>query len=760
MMKKRTVLIIPAIILCIIISIFFRLFFYHNMVTLGDGYIDSETGLPYLLEMDCYYHLRMTKDIASYGHPGDTLQDGKAWDSISYAPEGRSADLYKPLLAYITIAVKELISVFRPVSLAQTAYWLSAFMSALVVIPVFLLTYEMCGLAGAVTASVLSTLNYGFYSRSLPGFYDTDGVILLFSCFLYYFGIKLIKGWQEKNKRSMILNGAGFVVSLAALYNCWLTYYVFSILFFGALILFILLNRINGSEKKSFFSIPLLLSAFVCIIILILKENLISETLAIFTRIFTKETGVFPNIYSSITELQKLSFFGGQLSDLFEVHVIPDSNINIINSSGGVVLFLFAAVMCVILIVRMVRKDIRPEYILLLFWYALTLWLSLGGFRFILLFSVPAAILAGNLTATIFSVLNKRNILIRYAAKCIIMVSLLLPSFYSAYAYSTEPTFSPYGDIADGLLKIRENTPENTILANWWDLGYFLEEKSGRKTLFDGGSQSDKRAYFVSRALATTDEDLSANIFNMLCGSGDKGIDLCLSTLGETEETVLFTVSLLSGSKAEAGEKLLKKGLSEERVHEITGLLFPENVPPAKFVLTPELPWIYRWFSLIGFGIGEGEDKHKNFKADVILEPLDFSKNSRTAFETEYGYYVIIEKNGDGYYACTSETEEPSGKQPLCIEKLIIVDDNGCEEYVQNNELSAADDPDPEKRAIPWTAVVQYDEQESTLSLISPSLRDSVFGRMLYLNGEGLTRYKAEPEYYNGINGIMVYNIN
>ncbi len=757
MTKKRTALIIPAVILFImIVSIFFRLLLTNSVFSLGDDFIDSGTGLPFLAEIDCYYHLRMTRDIALYGHPGDTLKYGQLWDSFGYAPEGRSAEGYKPFLSYIAIAGKELISVFRPISLEQTAYWLSAFISALVVIPVFLITYEMCGLFGAITASFLSAMNFSYFTRSLPGFYDADGVILWVSGFFFYFGIKLIKGWQEKNKKSMILYGVCFIVSFAALYNSWYTHYLYPGLFAGALILFTLLTFITGTEKKRSLAVPFLFSAFLCIVVLILEKDLISRIISLFTRLFISESDIFPNVFGSIMELQKPPFSIEQPSDLFVAHMTQYPFSNVFSASGGLVPFLFAAVMCVILIVRIVRKDIRPEYTLLLLWYAVTLWLSLNGLRFLLLLSVPLAILAGNLTGIIFSLLEKRNKIIGYVIKCIIVVSLLFPSFYSAYIFTSEPPVNPDGPMSEDLLKISENTPENTILAAWWDFGYFLEEKAGRRALFDGGSQSNERSFFIARAITTADEELSANIFKMLCGSGDSGVDLMLSTFGKSEETVLFTIELLSGSKTEARENLLKKNLSEDSADEITELLFPEDLPPFKFVVTPELPAIYKYLTIIGFGISKEEDKPKDFETDVLMIPVDFSEDQRNTIDTDNGYYVIIEKSDNGYRAFTSDTEEPSDEQPVCIEKLIIIDDNGCEEYIQDNELPTGNDGDSEEAPIPWTAIIQREEEGCALSLVSLSLLDSVYGRMIYLKGAGLTRYKAVPEYSDG---ILLYEI-
>ena len=151
----------PVIILCIIaLSIFSRLLFHGPLMAYGEGFIDSETGLPYLLDMDSYYHVRMTNDIALYGHPGETLKEGEPWDSFSYAPAGRTASDYKPLMASLAIFVNRVVSIIAPQSLEQTVYWVNVFLSALVVIPVFLIAFELCGLTGAVIASVLASLNY------------------------------------------------------------------------------------------------------------------------------------------------------------------------------------------------------------------------------------------------------------------------------------------------------------------------------------------------------------------------------------------------------------------------------------------------------------------------------------------------------------------------------------------------------------------------------------------------------------------------
>ncbi len=767
-MKNRTGTIIPAVILCIIciilLSVFARVLLYHGAQYGGDVFIDSETGLPYLEEIDCYYHLRMTRDIALHGHPGDTMKDGVPWDSLSHAPEGRNCSDYKPLMAYAAIAVNRLISIFAPRSLEQTVYWLNVGLSALAVIPVFLLTFDMCGLTGAIAASVLSVLNLGYLYKSVPGFYDTDGVIIGVSCFFFYFGVMLVKAWQEKNKKSLILNGIGFIVSFTALYHSWYIYYIFPGLFVGALILFALFTWKKGNEKSLFSNVPLLLAAGVSAVILILEKDIFSRVKYLFVRIFTgAESSIFPNVFSSINELQSTPLWDGQLSDLFRLRVFTETNTSIINFAGGIIPFLSAFAMWVILIRRIIRKDVRIEYFLLLIWYAVTLTLSFRGWRFIMLFAVPAAILAGNLAGSVCGLMDQRKLRFRNAYRCMILVLLLCPALCGVYdLYRYVCTAYAEADMSDRpveecLLKIRENTPEDTMLVSWWDYGYFLEEKGRRRTLFDGGTQGRKRTYFISRAFATEDEELSANIFRMLSGSGDQGFDLVFSAFGETEETLFFLDELLSGSKAEAREKLLNKGISEDQTKEITELLFPENLPLTECVITPDMPWFCRWFSVFGRSMKEKSEKPVDFHIKLHQIPISLSESGRTVMDSENGYYVILEKGDSGWYACTSTTEESSDEQPLCVERMILTDRDGYREYVQDHDLPEENpDPDAEEAAQSWTVIVSDNGRESTLSLISSDLADSVFGRLVYLGGAGLRRYQAEPELSNE---VLVYRI-
>ena len=68
---------------------------------------------------------------------------------------------------------------------------------------------------------------------------------------------------------------------------------------------------------------------------------------------------------------------------------------------------------------------------------------------------------------------------------------------------------------------IKNNTSNNTVITSWWDYGHLFTAVADRPVTFDGSSQNSPRAYWVGKALLTSNETLSAGILRMLASSGD-----------------------------------------------------------------------------------------------------------------------------------------------------------------------------------------------------------------------------------------------
>lgn len=779
MINKRRMIITALLILIAFISIFFRLRLHNTAKNLANGYyMDAETGTPYLTEMDSYYHLRMTRDISENGHPGNTEKDGEHWDSMSYAPDGRDVATYRPLLAYIAIGTHRIASLFGDVTLEQVAYWLNMFLSALVIIPIFLLTSKMCGTLGGIVAAVLSTLNYGYFIHTIPGFYDTDGVISWVSCLFFYFAINFVNSLEEKKRNRIILNGVGLAASFWMLYSSWYVYYMFAAILAAALIVFTLLRRTNSSavsvtqpnktDRSRRPLYPLYMAGVIILLIFLLEPNLIVRITHLLKSVFVRKGGLFPNVFVSIAEMRTPSLWAGGLSGLFQMKVLTDKNIGIINGVGGIVSFLGALFMCGLFVRKAIKHEAGIQHFLLIIWFAVTFVLAFKGWRFIMLFAFPVAILAGNLTGWVCSLMDKGKMMDRTVYKTMLILLMLFPSLYGVFKSSKDSIPSANSQMGQVMTAIRENTPEDTILISWWDYGYFFEEKAQRRALFDGGTQSDSRSYWVAKALASSDEKLSANIFRMLSGSGDKACERMLEVFGENENTLIMMENVLSAGKDGAGTILAQAGADEVTRSELLTLIFPKNLPNMECIILPEMSRISRWFAT--FGKQMGSDTFDDTEYSVAMDQLLITSppDGKNVYKTKQGFNLVIDKTGDSYEAYTSQSAD-KGSQPLPITKVIVINSKGYTEYTmddaasdnsdsaagndaaaQNNESASSD------KALGWTVIIEDAGNQAVISLVTNRMADSTFGKMLYCHGNGLSDFTYESELSNS---VQVFNL-
>ena len=727
-------ILIPLLTLVIIaVSVLLRFPVYRYVInTGGERYIDSETGVPYLTEMDSYYHLRMTKDILEYGHPGDSLKDGTAWDSYSYAPEGRRADDYRPLMAGIAICVYRVLSIFTSVSIEQVIYWLNMFLSALIVIPVFLFAYELSNIYGAIAAAVISTLNYGYFIHTVPGFYDTDAVITWVSCFFMFFACMMIKKAAAIDRRALILHSAGFVISAVALYHSWYVYYLFVFITAVALFIYAAVSFKKGEAKSIAF--PAAASIAFILFVFITEPGILGSITGTLKNIYSKGTDLFPNIYSSISEMKKPVLLAGGLTGLFQMKVLSGSEIGVINAAGGIIPCLASLVSLFFILKRIIKREISPEHILMLIWYAITLVLAFRGWRFIMLFAIPNAILAGAFAGRICALMDKGKMMDRRLYQLMLLLLMTFPTLYGSYRSFGDslPTADP--GTGKALAAIRDNTPDDTILISWWDYGYFFEDKAKRKTLFDGGSQSNVRGYLVAKALATKDELLSSNILRMLSASGDKCCTLMLKTFGENADTLILLDELLSADRATAAEILSSKNVDASSVKELLSLLFPADTPDMKFIITPHMSLVSTWFAQFGMQTGKTTLDPALYAAGFSRIKTESLTEGDNICKTDYGFELVINKSSYGYSAKTRRSEMDT-TEPYHVGEVMVLNANSCTEYTPGGSAADSD----------WCAIVEERGDNAYISFVTVPMAESVFGKLYYCYGAGLSNYEYEP---------------
>ncbi|RNJ78071.1 MAG: hypothetical protein EB829_05580 [Nitrosopumilus sp. H8] len=200
-------------------------------------------------------------------------------------------------------------------------------------------------------------------------------------------------------------------------------------------------------------------------------------------------------------------------------------------------------------------------------------------------------------------------------------------------------------DWLDTLDWIKNNTPEDSLIAAWWDYGYWITTMSERATIADNLTSNDAHISYLARILMSPPDTSWAN----LRGFADTGADYVL---------VFVTAQKLSTDPADP-LYLLRGGGDESKK---------------------------QWFMRIGgFELGEylhqdgisGTDKFWNetllgqmipFSLLGYVQPNDFNQQSATYVP---GYLALYEKDvkypadGDGplrlAYASSSYTEEHGG---------------------------------------------------------------------------------------------------
>jgi dolichyl-phosphooligosaccharide-protein glycotransferase len=257
-----------------------------------------------------------------------------------------------------------------------------------------------------------------------------------------------------------------------------------------------------------------------------------------------------------------------------------------------VLLMLPTAIAIVYSIVKKQHIDIRAA-VLLLVWFAGTLYASTKGIRFILLLVPAFAITLG------FSLTIIKDIVAKLVAKIIgyekwlkilftcMVFLLLIPPFMHSLGISKQQAPSMNDAWYATLTKIKEESQEDAIITSWWDFGHWFKAIADRTVTFDGSSQDSPMAHWVGRALQTSNEKEAVGILRMLdCGSimaFDNLYELnnqdFMMTIAQIKEIILL-------DKDEASSYLLEQGIIEENLESV--LQYSHCDPPEGYFITSD----------------------------------------------------------------------------------------------------------------------------------------------------------------------------
>ncbi len=741
-------------------------------------YFQDQNGLPYFSEMDSYYNYRMTQDYINHGYLGDTIQNGTQWDLHSYYPLGRSAE-YPPLIAIITAFVYKLANSFANVPLNAVAIWIAPFIASLAVIPAYLFVRRLTNDYGGITAGLLVGLAPFYFSHTFAGFFDTDQFNMLFPILVIGF---FIVGILAKNIKTRSIYVSLSVISLFIYSMAWEDWWYVFYLLIGTGVLYLLISKYlfkmetikpfkeYPDKTKWLLDQPVLFSLIVFAVASFLLIGIfmgfseftgVISGLSQATQLQSTVQGTsYPNIFITVGEMHAPTWgdlidgVGGYLPLILGILVVPlllwklkpEDNggkkevkapkrkskprrrVKRTKTNGGEVK------------TEKIKTVIDPKLMetkrnYLLYAILFSIWLiGLGylvtkGARFIEQFSAPIALGTGLFIGLIVPYFKKHIKDARYAALVVLVIIAFVAyaPVSNAYAFSSSKVVPGTDDsMYNSMLWIKNNTPQDTVLTSWWDFGHLFTAVADRPVTFDGGSQNTPRAYWVGRALTTSDENLSAGILRMLTSSGDQGISAMENYTHNTDKSAEILNKILPVNKQTAQTILTSQySLTPQQAQNVLQYTHPDKPAPHELILSADMimkAGVWSYFGNWNFQNGTGQG-YLYSAAQGAASQI----NGTTVIQGQNG--IVAQINGTQLTAGFLYNQN-NQTQLIAPHKLIFIQNN----QILMNQLVS------NQSSI--SIIILKDNNSYLMVAMSKEFEDSIFTRLYFMNGAGLSRFK------------------
>ncbi|MCE5214149.1 MAG: dolichyl-diphosphooligosaccharide--protein glycosyltransferase subunit STT3 [Methanobacterium sp.] len=737
-MSKKELLVMIIIIL-IIFSLGFLLRFQSvNLTGIPSddkAYYQDDNGLPYFYELDSYYNYRLTKNLLDHGYIGETLINGKQWDTLSYYPPGVPMD-YPPLLPYLGALFYKIVNIFGSVPLLSTCFWLPALIGPLAGVVAYLFLRRFTNEYGAASAGLLMSLAPYYFIRTVPGWYDTDMFNMIFPLLVVWFFMEAVLSDNFRNRIGFVMLAAVFMVMFSLAWNGWQYYFYLLVIF--SLIYFIWDKFQGKSVKNSFY----ILGIFT--ILTIVFAGILGGYLSLINLIyspfeFLSSPNVwlpFPYMYTMVSELSRpaveqvflgvgISFFGGILGFLCMYRILINEKLK----------------------KQFLNKMNWFFYSFLIIWTIVGIFTILSGGRFIIMLIPPLVISTGFLVGLItdymkFSSkgekLDKLPEIFRKKSlfnllPLLFVVLIISPVIINVYTndYGLIPLVNDDLNAAAEWINNPSNVSNDTVIITAWTWGHFYTAIADRPVVFDGRmgyietlskrnfddayiygklSPSVSREYWIDKAFSTDNESLSVGIFRMLATNGDYGY---LTLDGYTKNTTK-SVDILNnilGVDKQSALSILKNSyeFNDKQAENILNYSHPSN--PRPYILITNNGMVSKGYSIFHFGVGWDFTKQQG--ADITYS---VGHMNRTDNILKSDNNVVLDlKTGEVTF---------NNKTPFCV---MIIDNNSIKKQYPNDNSD-------------FSIILIMDTNQSVV--MDKGFEDSLFTKLVMMKSNS-TYYKS-----------------
>ena len=500
-----------------------------------------------LFEFDPFFNYRATEYILENGTDAYfNWIDEKSWH-----PFGRNVSETSQVTLHLTAASLYTIFNFGS-SLYDFTILFPMVVGSLTAIAVFAFVRVLGGTTAGLFAALIFSISLPIFTRGLIGWFKSEPLGLFFAfiaMYLFVSGLKFNKG-----KISLIkLVTAGFFLSLGL--SAWggILFFVMPIVLFYfslpfiknkdnfiiwaapvfsiSVILFSLLFERTSTFIIGYAGLAILLpTVFIILSVIVMKfsneRTKIRNCIILLISFIASGIGIFNSGIIGLPSFRYLNavnpFLTAQdnLTDSVAEHTTTSLSLSFTFLS---VFLIFAVIGIWFLFSRKtinLKIDMR---IFAIFTSILAIYVS-SAFVRLELFASVGIIILGSIGLAILSQKifeqNKQNLTkIIFPAVIIILfiIPVTMPENNSWLSWADFPpsilnggsSFTQFtsDDWKDAMLWIKENTPEDAIVASWWDYGYWITTLSERTTLADNATLNDWQIKKIAYALITNPEN-------------------------------------------------------------------------------------------------------------------------------------------------------------------------------------------------------------------------------------------------------------
>jgi len=643
-----------------------------------------------ILSFDPTFQYRFTKYVADWGHLPE-------WDELTYYVGRQSGQLeISPFMLYITAFIFFLLNPLG-FSLLTVCSYSAAFYGALIAIPAFLLGRELSNKYGGLLAAALITTAPQILVRTFGSSYDTDQLTVLFIILTLYLGLYALR---KKTVASFCMLALG---SLAFMLAWGMFAYPLAIIFIFTLVYLALLTIIGAEEwaeqkdktiikpstkhkfnlafkgfKKSF-TILALLGIFLIITGFLFEIDVISNALGIVSFAQSAEAWI---VNISIAELQPFNVF-----NLDGWMLATGRFMSGYTSIDNLFFILMSALMMFAFYASFKKSKRNFAFLVTLFFVAI--YTTFRGIRFTEFTSGMFIIIVAAGFGYLYDYFKDKI----YLKNLVIGIGIFMLFFSLNLGYTLGNQLGPdmNQNWDDTWEWIKLNTPQDALVGTWWDPGHMIAANAERRNFADGAHCPEYCMYNIN----------------------DRITDLGKIMVTTNEEESIELIQKYKGTSSKV-----------------------------YWIASDDLIGKFQWLQY--FGTGCDARVNPNCPLYYMVGRSDVKYDAFGDLETlEYQNVKLVNDDGMLYPFFVE------GKKALKIRELIYTSPSGNQEKINFEDsevLTSAMNGKAQQVGLtledgfaPITVTISQDY--STIILIPQHLREAVFTKMFFLNGDGLEHF-------------------